>query len=291
MLKNAEIIHQLADSKIFRDYEKGFNDATRLPLALRPNEVWSQALRGKKHENPFCSLMAKSNRSCAGCLQVQEELTTSDPGESVSVTCFAGLSDTAIPVSAGDKVIGFLQTGQVALNHPTAAGFSRVKSQLTAWGTKVNAEKLKNAYFHSKELSKRQYEGTLHLLEVFAKHLSIVANEILVQREHEESPFIREAKNFIKTHQAEALSLKQIASALNMSTFYFCKMFKKGTGLTFIDYLARTRIESTKKLLLNPNLRINEVAYDCGFVSLTHFNRIFKRVVGKSPTAYRSALP
>src|SRR5476649_289761 len=156
MLKNTEIIHQLAGSKMFREYEKAFNDATHLPLALRPNEVWNQALRGKKHENPFCSLMAQSNRSCAGCLQVQEELTTSDPGHSVTVTCFAGLCDTAIPVSAGDKIIGFLQTGQVALNHPTNLGFSRVTSQLTAWGSKVNAEKLKDAYFHSKELSKKQ---------------------------------------------------------------------------------------------------------------------------------------
>jgi len=76
-----------------------------------------------------------------------------------------------------------------------------------------------------------------------------------------------------------------------MSTFYFGKMFKKGTGLTFVDYLSRTRIEKTKKLLLNKNLRINEIAYDCGFVSLTHFNRIFKRVVGMSPTAFRRTLP
>jgi AraC-like DNA-binding protein/ligand-binding sensor protein len=291
MLKNDEILRQLAESPIFRDYEKAFNDATQLPLALRPLEVWNHALRGKKHENPFCSLMAKSNRSCAGCLEVQEKLTNGKANGAISVTCFAGLSDTAIPIRVGDKVIGFLQTGQIALHHPTKAGFSKVTSQLKTWGTKVNLKSLKDAYFHSKELTQTQYLGTLHLLEDFAKHLSIVANEILVQEKHEESPLIREAKIFIEVHQAESLSLKQIAKALNISTFYFCKMFKKGTGLTFIDYLVRIRIESTKKLLLNRNLRINEVAYDCGFVSLTHFNRIFKRVVGKSPTAYRASLP
>jgi AraC-like DNA-binding protein len=67
-------------------------------------------------------------------------------------------------------------------------------------------------------------------------------------------------------------------------------LFKKATGLTFTDYLARTRIERAKNLLLNPNVRVSEVAYDCGFISLTHFNRIFKRVVGKSPTDYRRTL-
>jgi AraC-like DNA-binding protein len=42
-------------------------------------------------------------------------------------------------------------------------------------------------------------------------------------------------------------------------------------------------------LLLNPHLRISEIAYDVGFQSLTHFNRVFRQVVGQSPTAYREA--
>jgi AraC-like DNA-binding protein len=67
-------------------------------------------------------------------------------------------------------------------------------------------------------------------------------------------------------------------------------MFKKATGLTFTDYLSRTRVERAKNLLLNPNVRVSEVAYDCGFISLTHFNRVFKKVVGKSPTFYRNTL-
>jgi YesN/AraC family two-component response regulator len=83
------------------------------------------------------------------------------------------------------------------------------------------------------------------------------------------------------------LSLGQVAKAVNTSTFYFCKMFKKGTGLNFTEYVSRVRIESAKNLLLNPNLRISEIAYQVGFQSLTHFNRVFKKVAGESPTDYR----
>jgi AraC-like DNA-binding protein len=208
----------------------------------------------------------------------------------VSVICFAGLCDTAIPVSVGNNIIGFLQTGQVALRKPTDAGFSKVARQLIAWGVKVDLNELQDAYFHSKVLSKEQYQAMVRLLEIFAKHLSVMANQIVVGQENEESPLITRAKHFIGEHQAESLSLGQMAKALNVSTFYFCKMFKKTTGLTFTDYLARTRIERAKNLLLNPHVRVSEVAYDCGFISLTHFNRIFKRVVGKSPTDYRCAL-
>jgi AraC-like DNA-binding protein len=67
-------------------------------------------------------------------------------------------------------------------------------------------------------------------------------------------------------------------------------MFRKITGINFTDYLSRLRIERAKNLLLNPNLRISEIAFEVGFQSLTHFNRVFKRVLGQSPTDYRVQL-
>ena len=290
MPKRAEIVRQLSKSQIFLDYESAFNSATHLPLAFRPHEIWQHALRGKKHENPFCALMAKSSRSCAACLEVQQHLVEGEPGESASVMCFAGLCDTAVPVSVGNNIVGFLQTGQVALRKPTEAGFSRIAQQLLTWGVKVDLNQLQDAYFHGKVLSKDQYQAMVRLLEIFAKHLSVMANQILVEQQNEEPPMITRAKRFIGEHQADSISLDQIAKTLKVSTFYFCKMFKKATGLTFTDYLSRTRVERAKNLLLNPNVRVSEVAYDCGFISLTHFNRVFKKVVGKSPTFYRNTL-
>jgi YesN/AraC family two-component response regulator len=67
-------------------------------------------------------------------------------------------------------------------------------------------------------------------------------------------------------------------------------MFKKATGLTFTDYLGRVRVEKAKNLLLNPHLRVSEIAYTVGFQSLTHFNRIFRKVAGEAPTDFRERL-
>jgi len=50
------------------------------------------------------------------------------------------------------------------------------------------------------------------------------------------------------------------------------------------------RIEKSKNLLLNPNLRVSEIAFEVGFQSLTHFNRVFKKLLGQSPTDYRAQL-
>ena len=64
-------------------------------------------------------------------------------------------------------------------------------------------------------------------------------------------------------------------------------MFRKATGLDFTGYVSRVRIEKAKHMLLNPNLRVSEIAFAVGFQSLTHFNRVFKNIVGESPTEYR----
>jgi len=71
----------------------------------------------------------------------------------------------------------------------------------------------------------------------------------------------------IAQHQTEEISLGQVAKAVNMSAFYFCKTFRKVTGFTFIDYLAHLRVESVKIHLLDPHKRISEAAFEAGFQS------------------------
>ncbi len=88
----------------------------------------------------------------------------------------------------------------------------------------------------------------------------------------------------------EELSLGDIARRVNVSAGYFSTMFKKATGLNFVDYVARLRVEKAKNLLQNPKFRISEVAYDVGFQSLSQFNRTFRRVIGASPRAWRATL-
>ena len=198
------------------------------------------------------------------------------------------MSDTAVPVRLGENLIGFLQTGQVFRRKPSEAQFTRVSRQLTEWGLEAGNNEVRDAYFSTRVLTRRQHDAMVMLLKIFAMHLSSVSNQVLVRQENSEPPMITRARDFISKNQGEALSLGQVARAVNTSTFYFCKMFKKATGLNFTDYVSRTRIEKAKNLLLNPNLRVSEIAFEVGFQSLTHFNRVFKKLSGESPTTYRT---
>ncbi|MEI8041846.1 MAG: PocR ligand-binding domain-containing protein [Verrucomicrobiota bacterium] len=284
------LIEALANSKVFHDYERAFTEATGLPVALRAVESWQLPHHGQRNESPFCSMVLETSRACASCLQVQEKLAESAAHEPHTIGCPAGLCDTAVPVRLGDRLIGFLQTGQVFRKRPTEAQFQRALQLVKQWGVNVDPAKLKEAYFATTVVPSKRHEAVVKLLSIFAQHLSMLSNQVLLQQDNSEPPVITRAKEYIHEHQTENLRLGHVARAVNTSTFYFCKMFKKVTGINFTDYLSRVRIEKSKNLLLNPNLRVSEIAFEVGFQSLTHFNRVFKKILGQSPTEYRTQL-
>lgn len=290
MNANKNLTEVLASSKVYLDYERAFSETTGLPVTLRPVESWQLPHHGKRNENAFCSMVAQKSRACAACLQVQQQLAEGATVEPQTVVCHFGLCDTAVPVRLGEQLIGFLQTGQVFRRKPTNAQFERTAKLAEEWGVPVDRTELKKAYFDTRVLTPKQHESMIKLLSIFAQHLSMISNQIVVQQQNAEPPVIIKAKQFIQEHQTDDLSLGDVAKAVNTSTFYFCKMFKKYTGLNFTNYLSRLRIEKAKNLLLNPNLRVSEIAYEVGFQSLTHFNRVFKKIIGQSPTEYRSQL-
>jgi len=287
---NRALVDALANSRIYRDYERAFSDLTGLPIALQAAETWQLPHHGKRNENAFCALISTKSRACAACLQVQERLCRKATNEATTVACPAGLCDTAVPVRMSDRLVGYLQVGQVFRKKPTASQFNKVVQLCKKWGVSIARGPLQRAYFSGKVVSHQEHDSAVRLLTIFAQHLSILSNQVFIQQENAEPPVITKARAYIHEHQAEELQLGQVAKAVNMSSYYFCKTFKKVIGINFTDYVARVRIEKSKNLLLNPNLRISEIAFEVGFQSLTHFNRVFKNVTGLSPTNYRDQL-
>ena len=291
MNANGQLLETLTHSEMFQNYERAYSEATGMPVTLRPVETWQLPLHGKRRENPFCAMMAEKSRTCAACLQMQEKLAQSASDSPCTMTCAYGLCETAVPVKLGAQTVGFLQTGQVMRQKPTGASFQRAVARAEELGVDIDNAKAREAYFATPVVSQKKLDSVSSLLAIFAEHLSMKSNQIAVQTANSEPPVITKAKEFIREHHTEDLSLGQVAAAVHTSIFYFCKLFRKVTGTTFTEFVSRTRVEKAKNLLLNPNLRISEIAYEVGFQSLTHFNRVFKNVVGESPTNYRERLP
>src|SRR5437667_7135895 len=237
-----EVMRHLSRSQIFKDYERAFSEAMGLPLNIRGHESWSPAHHGKEDHGSFASILARFNKARAACLRAQTDASREPDSTTRTVTWFAGLSESAVPVYVGDRILGFLETGEVMLKNPTKKHFASITRQLRAWGYKTDWKQLEQAYFRSCVLSPVRYRAMLRLLSIFAQHLSILSNQLVVRREKDESANMARARQFIEKHQADPFSLTRIAQVANISRHYFCKMFKKATGINFIDYLSRVRV-------------------------------------------------
>jgi AraC-like DNA-binding protein len=111
----------------------------------------------------------------------------------------------------------------------------------------------------------------------------------LKKLKHAEPVEIWKARKFIEEHSDEELSLRRVAKAVNISPNHLSEKFRQVSGVNFVEYVARARFKKACDLLRNSNLRISEIAFEVGFQSLSQFNRVFKKLSGKSPTKHRSA--
>jgi AraC-like DNA-binding protein len=95
--------------------------------------------------------------------------------------------------------------------------------------------------------------------------------------------------HFIMMNYARQITLEDVSEKANMTPQAFCRYFKKRTLKTFVAFLNEVRINEACTKLTDENLNgIASIAYDCGFNSVTHFNRVFKAITGKSPRQYAS---
>jgi AraC-like DNA-binding protein len=131
----------------------------------------------------------------------------------------------------------------------------------------------------------------IQLLQVMAniphwKKLSTVSSEYPIS--DTEGLRMNNVYQFTMAHYLENISLQQVANIACMTTPAFCRYFKKHTGKTYIGFLNEIRIsEASKKLVTHPAENITAIAYASGFSNAVSFNRVFRKITGKSPTQYR----
>lgn len=97
----------------------------------------------------------------------------------------------------------------------------------------------------------------------------------------------RRAKELLNAHIADGVSVEKLASECAFSRCHFSRAFKLSLGLSPHQYLLQMRVDKAKTQLLNPLLKITDVAIDCGFSDSSHFTKVFSRCTGFSPSYWR----
>ena len=114
-----------------------------------------------------------------------------------------------------------------------------------------------------------------------------VCKNIHMKKVENHSDVIKRAKQYIKLNYAKEIDLDEVSKYLQISPYYFSKLFKKKTGKNFIEYLTQVRMEHAKTLLTNSSKSMKEICMEIGYCDANYFSRIFKKNVGVSPTEYK----
>jgi len=92
---------------------------------------------------------------------------------------------------------------------------------------------------------------------------------------------------YLHKNYNQPLTLDKISEEFNISKYHLSHIFKNITGSTIMEFLTSIRFSHIEALLIKTNKNVSQIAYECGFTSIQHFNKVFKKIKGLSPTQYR----
>ncbi|WGK94140.1 AraC family transcriptional regulator [Flavobacterium keumense] len=164
-----------------------------------------------------------------------------------------------------------------------------------------NAKKVICFHGNTKSTIGKQLK-TIHLLPHFEQFIAVLSlfqtlatsEEMTFLHEHpfenfynnKEQSRLKVVYTFIEKNFQRTITIEEMAQLTHLSKAAFCRYFKKMTRLTFIEFLNQYRIEQAKRLLKGDK-NVTETCYECGFESVSYFNRIFKKVVGENPLEFK----
>jgi AraC-like DNA-binding protein len=136
------------------------------------------------------------------------------------------------------------------------------------------------------------FEQFLEILQIFQLLANSPEIELLhdapVKNQHSKKLQERQKLlyHFIEENYQRKIEIEEVAKLCNMTKVAFCRYFKQMTRLTFTEFLNHYRINQAKHLLLLDK-NVSETCYECGFESLSYFNRIFKKITNQNPLAFK----
>lgn len=147
-----------------------------------------------------------------------------------------------------------------------------------------------NEYFGKNLFTLKSIEKfkTMEQLENWIMNMVRSMNEVMLKDSvPKKKDVIVEAKEYIRQHYNQNITLNDISKQFYINPYYFSQLFKKKTGMTYQKYLTDYRVDRAKKLLAETELRIYEVCRLVGYSDVNHFNQIFERAEGMKPSEYR----
>lgn len=168
--------------------------------------------------------------------------------------------------------------------------------QLSERGIRITGDTLNEV---SRIMLQLPYMSNIRRLMLFYEIMDLIGQSTsfsyLASADYVKSKFetansrVKNIHEFLMKNYQNDIDLKEVAEVAHMAPASVCRFFKSATGLTIFEYLNKIKIDYSCQLLLNTDLNILDISYDCGFNNLSHFNKQFRKFIGITPTQFRQA--
>lgn len=134
------------------------------------------------------------------------------------------------------------------------------------------------------------YSSLAQVRSWFVDKVADACRKVLAKKEGKSgSSVIENAKRYIRDNFKKDISLDDVSKEVQISPYYFSKLFKEETGQNFIEYLTNARIEEAKHLLQETDMSMKEIGVMTGYSDPNYFSRIFKKTIGVTPTEFKES--
>lgn len=260
------------------------------PALVSPDGQRVVLFEAERRSQPFCAALERDPAGRALCAMCDQGrfLEARRSTFALRYRCHAGLREFIVPVIRNGEMIALLQCGQVHDRRPSASEWRAARQELVRAG--IRSGPLRPLFRQNRVLTPERQADLLILLELIANRLAQADEQRLVSEPGRARMQLGRAVTFIEVHLGERLTLQHVAQAAGLSARSLARLFRKEFGSSVVEFILRRRITRACDLLRRTDRTCAEVAFETGFGSVQHFNRIFRRHQQDSPGRWRGGL-
>jgi AraC-like DNA-binding protein/ligand-binding sensor protein len=283
-------LNRLVQAPLFRRSLAEFHQLTGLAAKFVPTVLPEMRINFGCQDIEFCRLLASHFCSgCPLCRQIHSELNRrmGSKLKPHQICCPFGIVQVAVPVVVLGRHVATILGGNVRLDAACIQQRPGLDRQLRRCGLAGDLRPLQKSYLAIQVMDRAKLKVALRLLDQLSQLFAGAIAQEAIPASLTKPSLVVQIGQFIRQHLGERLTTRQTAAEFNLCEAYFCRCFRRLTGMTFHAYVTQLRVERAKVTLQATDARINEIALAHGFQSASDFDRIFKSFVGTTPSAFR----